>query len=73
LRPPDANDGTTTSATTYAPCSQDSEVTLLEIADGGHTWPGGFQYLAKTRIGAVALDFDANERIWSFFQRHPAP
>jgi polyhydroxybutyrate depolymerase len=46
---------------------------LLEVANGGHTWPGGFQYLPKASVGAVALDFDANERMWAFFKEHPAP
>ncbi|MFI5308869.1 MAG: alpha/beta hydrolase family esterase [Polyangiales bacterium] len=69
----DANDGTTTTATQYSPCKGGTEVALLEITGGGHTWPGGFQYLPKADVGAVSLDFDANERIWAFFKRHPMP
>lgn len=70
---PDTNpdDGTTTTLTQYTPCKDGSEVMLLEITGGGHTWPGGFQYLPKADVGAVAMDFDANERMWTFFEHHP--
>jgi polyhydroxybutyrate depolymerase len=48
-------------------------VTLLTIEGGGHTWPGGAQYLPRGIIGRVCRDFDASERIWAFFAAHPKP
>jgi len=46
-----------------------SEVVLVTIKDGGHTWPGekppvGF-------IGKSTRKVSANDLIWEFFQRHP--
>ena len=37
---------------------------------GGHTWPGGTQYLAPALIGRVCRDFDASAVIFRFFDEH---
>jgi polyhydroxybutyrate depolymerase len=50
-----------------------SEVTLVRLDGGGHTWPGGAQYLPELLIGRVCRDFDATELIWAFFKAHPKP
>ena len=42
-------------------------------ACGGHTRPGGTQYLPVALIGPVWEELSANEAIWSFFARHPRP
>jgi polyhydroxybutyrate depolymerase len=65
----DASDGSTTRRTAYA-CPGKLGVELLSIIGGGHTWPGGSQYLPKAFIGTVSRDFDASERIWKFFVDH---
>ena len=43
-------------------------MTLLRIDGGGHTWPGGDQYLRPSFIGPVGQDWDSNV-IWEFFSR----
>ena len=48
-----------------------SEVVLLRLEGGGHTWPGGAQYLPEMLIGRVCRDFDATALIWAFFMAHP--
>jgi polyhydroxybutyrate depolymerase len=48
-----------------------TEVVLYEIKRGGHTWPGGYQYLPKIIIGRTCQDINANEVIWEFFKTHP--
>jgi len=48
-----------------------SEVTLVRLDGGGHTWPGGAQYLPELLIGRVCRDFDATALIWDFFKAHP--
>ncbi|MFO0967366.1 MAG: PHB depolymerase family esterase [Gemmataceae bacterium] len=48
---------------------QKTEVILYKIEGGGHTWPG--RRTNPPFLGGVALDLDANELIWEFFQRHP--
>jgi polyhydroxybutyrate depolymerase len=47
-----------------------TEVILYVVDGGGHTWPGGLQYLPKSLIGKTCRDIDANEIIWSFFKEH---
>jgi polyhydroxybutyrate depolymerase len=48
-------------------------VILIRLEGGGHTWPGGLQYLPERLIGGVCRDFDATELIWTFFRRHSKP
>lgn len=47
-----------------------TEVWLYVLAGGGHTWPGGPQYLPRRYVGDVCRDFDATFAIWDFFSRH---
>jgi len=69
---PDRNpkDGTRVRREIYGPCSQETEVLLYAIEGGGHTWPGGDQYLPAWIIGRTSRDIDANERLWDFFKKH---
>jgi polyhydroxybutyrate depolymerase len=50
-----------------------SEVVLYTIINGGHTWPGGLQYLPKALVGRTCRDINANEVIWDFFSTHQKP
>ena len=43
-------------------------IQLIRITGGGHTWPGGKQYLPKMIVGKVCKDFKAEEVIWAFFR-----
>jgi polyhydroxybutyrate depolymerase len=65
------SDGTTTDLLTYASAS--GEVALYRVNGGGHTWPGGTQYLPVSLIGTVSKDFSANDTMWAFFARHSRP
>jgi polyhydroxybutyrate depolymerase len=64
----DPSDGTTAVRKRYRSEASGTEVILYEIKGGGHTWPGGVQYLPASIIGRTCRDFDANEVIWSFFR-----
>jgi len=44
------------------------KVELIKIVGGGHTWPGGHQYLPKKIIGNVTRDFNAADKLWEFFK-----
>lgn len=57
--------------TIYAGGRDGSEVMLVRLDGGGHTWPGGAQYLPELLIGRVCRDFDATALIWEFFKAHP--
>jgi polyhydroxybutyrate depolymerase len=67
----DLNDGCLVTQYTWSNGNANSAVVLLKIEGGGHTWPGGAQYLPMSIIGRVCKDFDATEIIWSFFKDHP--
>lgn len=58
---------------TYSGGRDGSEVVLLRLDGGGHTWPGGGQYLPEGIIGRVCRDFSATTIIWEFFRTHPKP
>lgn len=47
-------------------CSN-SMVTFIMVINGGHTWPGGKQYLPKFMVGKVCKDFKAQNEIFDFF------
>jgi polyhydroxybutyrate depolymerase len=55
----------------YGNGTNGTAVWLYEIRGGGHTWPGGYQYLPKMLIGRTCRDIDANQVIWDFFASHP--
>ena len=40
------------------------------ITNGGHTWPGGTQYLPKFLIGTVSHNLKACDIIWDFFKEY---
>src|SRR5512147_511455 len=57
--------------TVYPGGRDGSEVTLVRLDGGGHTWPGSAQYLPEMLVGRVCRDFDATAVIWNFFKTHP--
>lgn len=67
------DDGTTVEVERYTGCRASSEVVLYRIRGGGHTWPGGMQYLPERAIGRVCRDIDAAAEIFDFFARHRLP
>jgi polyhydroxybutyrate depolymerase len=66
----DPRDGTRVRREAYGPCREGTEVVFYEIDGGGHTWPGGLQYLPEWIIGKTSRDIDANAVIWSFLKKH---
>jgi polyhydroxybutyrate depolymerase len=66
----DPEDGTRVQKIIYSQCTDDAEVVLYAIKGGGHTWPGGYQYLPEFLIGKTNRDMDAAKTIWNFFNGH---
>jgi polyhydroxybutyrate depolymerase len=62
-------DGMTVCQKVYGPGKESTEVVLIEIDGGGHTWPG--QKSPLRLLGKSTLDVSANDLIWDFFQKHP--
>jgi len=67
----DAGDGSRVRRDTYGGCAARTSVVLYTIEGGGHTWPGGAQYLPVAIIGRTNRDIDATRVIWEFFAAHP--
>ncbi|MDX1946184.1 MAG: PHB depolymerase family esterase [Pirellulaceae bacterium] len=67
--PDTASDGMRTTRKTWGGGKDDSEVVLIEIENGGHTWPGQEPVVAF--LGKSTQDISANDLMWEFFQKHP--
>jgi polyhydroxybutyrate depolymerase len=52
----------------YNQCNRGTNVVLYTVFGGGHTWPGGPQYLPEFLIGRTNRDMHAGEAIWEFFE-----
>ena len=65
------SDGTQVRTDRYGPCAG-GPVVLYTVMNGGHTWPGGEQYLPVRVVGRTTHQFDASETMWSFFATLPA-
>ena len=66
--PDAAKDGTTITRKTYGGGKDGSEVVLVVIEGGGHTWPG--QEPRLKMLGKSTKNISANDLMWEFFQRH---
>ena len=67
--PDKADDGMKCTRKTWSGGRDGSEVVLIEIENGGHTWPGNEPIVAM--LGKSTKDISANELMWEFFQKHP--
>ncbi len=67
--PDSAKDGTTVTRKTYRSGNEDSEVVLILIEGGGHTWPGKDARLKA--LGKSTKNISANDLMWEFFEKHP--
>ena len=61
------NDGTSVARSTYSGCQGGAQVVFYNVSGGGHTWPGGYQYLPASLIGKTSRNLDASATIWRFF------
>ena len=61
------DDGTRVLRASYGGCDAEEEVVLISIEGGGHTWPGGRQYLGERWIGKTSREIVACDVIWEFF------
>ncbi|HVO79359.1 MAG TPA: PHB depolymerase family esterase [Terriglobales bacterium] len=71
--PDTAHDGTRVHRDVYGGGKDGTEVVVYTIEGGGHTWPGGMQYLPVFLVGKASKNLDATRTIWEFFARHSLP
>jgi polyhydroxybutyrate depolymerase len=69
--PDTAGDGTTVTEQTYQSCATGAAVVAYRITGGGHTWPGGSQYLPVALVGRASRNLAASDALWEFFATHP--
>jgi polyhydroxybutyrate depolymerase len=67
---PNVGDGTVVHRFDSTTCAESTEVVFYQIDRGGHTWPGGKQYLPKAVIGPTSRALDGSEAIAQFFLAH---
>ena len=60
-------DMTTLDIAEYKECNDNTQVTLIKVNNGGHTWPGGKQYLPVGLIGHVSKEVNASRLLVDFF------
>lgn len=65
------NDGMSLIRRSWQGCSA-APVQEVTVEGGGHTWPGGRQYLPRRVIGPVTGETDGMVEIWNFFTGFPA-
>jgi polyhydroxybutyrate depolymerase len=65
---PGKDDGTQVFRERWLPEGKGAPVILYRIEGGGHTWPGGEQYLPAFVIGRTTRHFSACEVMWEFFK-----
>jgi len=68
--PDRVGDGTHVRKDVHGGGRQGTEVVVYTIENGGHTWPGGSQYLPAFVVGKASKNLDATQVIWEFFQKH---
>jgi polyhydroxybutyrate depolymerase len=67
------DDGTHVRREVWTGGQDDTEVEVYTIEGGGHTWPGGPQYLPKVIVGKASQNLNATRTIWEFFQGQELP
>ena len=66
--PDNIGDGTTAFREEYSNPKNNLKVVGYTINNGGHTWPGGKQYLPVFIIGKTTRNMNACQVIWDFFK-----
>ncbi|NQX40984.1 polyhydroxybutyrate depolymerase [Pedobacter steynii] len=67
----DKKDGTSILITEVA--DQGTEVMLVSIQEGGHTWPGSDPFNIGFPLGKTSTEININELMWDFFSRNKKP
>jgi len=58
---------------TFQGCHDNAQVVLYAVKNGGHTWPGGEQYMSEKEVGKTTNALNANQSIWSFLNTKKLP
>ncbi|MBX7111962.1 MAG: prolyl oligopeptidase family serine peptidase [Dehalococcoidia bacterium] len=64
----DRSDGSRASVEAFVGCTGGGEMAVYVLDGGGHTWPGGRQYLSPRLVGHTNRDLSASELMLQFFK-----
>ena len=65
--PEQAHDATAVRQQTSTACRDGSSVIAYRVDGGGHTWPGGRQYMTVHLIGRTTHNLNASQALWELF------
>jgi len=68
--PDTAHDGTSVTKEEYSNPTTGIKVIGYTIVNGGHTWPGGWQYLPQFIVGKTTKNLNACQEMWQFFKQY---
>jgi polyhydroxybutyrate depolymerase len=68
--PDTAHDGTSIIKEEYSNPTTGIKVVGYTIVNGGHTWPGGWQYLPEFIVGKTTKNLNACQEMWQFFKQY---
>ena len=71
--PDTMHDGTSATKYEYTNHKTGIKVMWYNILNGGHTWPGGWQYLPEFIVGKTTKNMNACAEIWNFFKGYRLP
>jgi polyhydroxybutyrate depolymerase len=66
-------DPTSITRFTYDGGDDDTAVIYYRIEEGGHTWPGKYQYASLIAVGLTSQHVDATDLIWEHLSEHTLP
>jgi polyhydroxybutyrate depolymerase len=64
------DDGSQVEVSLWSGGESNTSVALYRVVSGGHTIPGGTQYLPARLVGKRNQDIDGLETVWQFFANH---
>jgi len=70
---PTEKDPTGITRFTYSGGINGTEIIFYRIDDGGHTWPGKYQYASWVTVGLTSQHIDASQVIWDHLKKHRLP
>lgn len=66
----DPDDGTSIEKALYSSCDSGTEVALITVIGGGHTWPGSPVPQDTNFVGLISHEIDGSETAWEFMMVH---
>ena len=58
---------------TYGGGKDGTEVIFYRVDQGGHTWPGKYQYASWITVGLTTQHIDGSQAIWDHLKEHKLP